>query len=213
MFAQRNPNQPKAVWWKRFTETASLGKRIIYVVTPTLGFEIDGWPQSLVKRKLTNGVFKCNETVEYISIASITNGVVTPTKAIHLLGEFFMFNPETITMEIEDIVDEGVEIIPGQTSGAIHFENNSYIRQFSFDCFVEDDEQESSSQPIKGLLTDEVFLSLKTYNFAVAKNIPKHSDLLFYEGQFWMVAETRSTFNYRPRKQRVLHLTLKQIKK
>ena len=76
-----------------------MGKRTIYVVTPTLGFEIDGWPQTLVKRKLTNGVFKCNETVEYIPVASITDGVITPTKAIHLLGEFFMFNSETATME------------------------------------------------------------------------------------------------------------------
>ena len=208
-----------------------MGKRTIYVVTPTLGFEIDGWPQSLVKRKLTNGVFKCNETVEYISIASITDGVINPTKENDetIINKFIecdkysekessvsktnLYYSSSTSMEIEDIVDDGVEIIPGQTSGAIHFENNSYVRQFSFDCFIEDDEQESSSQPIKGLLTDEVFINLKTYNFAVAKNIPKHSDLLFYEGQFWMVAETRSTFNYRPRKQRVLHLTLKQIKK
>ena len=83
--------------------TASLGKRTIYVATQSLGYEVDGFPQELKVRQLTNGIFQSNDTVEYIAITNTSeDGAITPIKALCLLGSYYMFNPETMQLEEEE---------------------------------------------------------------------------------------------------------------
>ena len=183
------------------------------MATQSLGFEIDGYPQTLTPRTLSNGIFNCKETVEYIEITSINGDVITPTKAICLINRYYVFNPTTSTMDEEDIVEDGVQVIQAQTSDVIRFERNSYVRKTTFDCSKENDQQNSAYQPIQGLMTDTSYLTLKTHNFCSVKDKPQHEDLLFYQGRFWIVEDTRETFIYTPREKSVLHISLKQIKK
>ena len=196
--------------------TASLGKRTIYVATQSLGYEVDGFPQELKVRQLTNGIFQSNDTVEYIAITNTSeDGAITPIKALCLLGSYYMFNPETMQLEEEDIVDEGVETITVQTSDVIRFEKNQYVRQFAFDCAIVDDQQSSVYQPITGLNVNSTYQTIKTHNFAVAadNNTPKSEDVIFYDGSFWMVEETRKKFIFTPKKKSVLYISLKRVKR
>jgi len=194
--------------------TAVLGKRTIYVATQSLGYEVDGFPQELKARQLTNGNFQCNETVEYISITSISeDGLITPIKALCLLGRYFMFNPDTMQLEEEDIVDEEVITISAQTSDIIRFEKSQYIRKLAFDCSIVDDQQSSAYQPIPGLNVNSTYQTIKTHNFATAIDTPITEDIIFYDGVFWMVEETRKKFIYTPRKKAILYLSLKQVKR
>ena len=212
-FVQRNPCQPKCQWWKKYTGTAGLGKRIIYVATPTLGYEIDGYPQSLAPRTLIGGIFKCSDAVEYIAITSNVENVITPIKAICLFDKFYIFNVATSTMDEEDIVDEGITVIQATTSDVIRLEKNAYVRRNYFDCTKENDQQSSSYQPIQGLMIDSTYLTLKTHNFCSAKDKPQGEDLVYYQGKFWIIEDTRETFVYTPREMSVLHISIKQIKK
>lgn len=193
--------------------TAILGKRTIYVATPTLGYEVDGFPQELKPRQLVKGVFNCSEEVSYIDITKMENEVISPIKAICLLGRYFMFNPETMQLEEEDIVDEGVETIQAQTSDIMRFERNQYVRQLAFDCSIVDDQQSAVYQPISGLNVNSTYQTIRTHNFATAKDMPKSEDLIFYDGLFWMVEETRSKFVYTPKRKTTLYLSLKQVKR
>lgn len=190
-----------------------MGKRIIYVATQSLGFEVDGYPQVLTSRALVGGIFNCKEKVEYIAITSVNGDVIIPTKSIRLFDRFYIFNPVTLTIDEEDIVDKGIDVIQATTSDVIRFERNSYVRKNTFDCSKENDQQNSAYQPIQGLINDSSYLTIKTHNFCDLKDKPQHEDLLFYQGRFWMVEDTRETFIYTPREKAVLHISLKQIKK
>ena len=90
-YIQRNPTQAKATWWKRFAEKSILGKRIIYVATQQLGFEICGYPQEFKPRNLLNGKLSVQEEIEYIKITKIVEDEVVPSKAIFLLNKIFQF--------------------------------------------------------------------------------------------------------------------------
>lgn len=193
--------------------TASLGKRTIYVATQTLGYEVDGYPQELKPRQLMKGVFNCPEEVDYIEITASENGVISPIKAICLLGRYFMYNPETNVLEEEDIVDEGVETIKAQTTEIIRFEKSAYVKKYAFDCSKVEDLQSSAYQPISGLNIDSTYLTIKTHNFSNAADKPKHQDLLYFQGSFWAIEDTRIKTVYRPKEQSILYMTLKQIKK
>lgn len=190
-----------------------LGNRVIYRATPTLGYEIDGYPQELKTRQLINGIFACKEDVEYIDITITTDNAITPTKAICLFGKYYMYNPETGVIEEEDIVDEGVEVIHANVSDVIKFEKNTYVRKMSFDCAKDNDQQSSAYQPISGLNIDSKYLTIRTHNFCHLKDEPITGDLIHYQGRFWAVEETRKTFTYLPREKSVLHIAMKQIKK
>lgn len=212
-FIQRNPCQPKAVYWKRYTGTSSIGKRTIYVATPTLGFEIDNYPQTLTPRQLYNGTFKCDSDVEYVAITSTVNSVITPTKAVCLIGKYYIFNAQTQAMDEVSTVEDGITIVQATTSDVIRFEKNAYVKKTVFDCSKENDQQSSSYQPIQGLIVDSTYQTLKTHNFCDCKDEPREEDLIYYQGRFWIIEDTRKTFIYAPREKSVLHLSIKQLKK
>lgn len=141
--------------------------------------------------------------VDYVSIAA---------SALKLLDKIFIFDAETATLEEHDIVDEGLTIINAIPSEIMTIERNTYIRQYAFDCTKETDQQDSSYQPISGLLTSSSYLTIKTHNFATAKDEPRHEDILQYQGKFWMIEDTSKTYIYTPREKAVLHISLKALK-
>lgn len=199
---QRYPFAPKAVWWKRYTNKSILGKRTIYVATDEIGYEIKNL-REFSKVELTGGKVAENTAVDYVSIAA---------SALKLLDKVFIFNTESAELEEHDIVDEGLEIINAIPSEVMTIERNSYIRQYAFDCTKETDQQDSSYQPISGLLTGSSYITIKTHNFANTKDEPRHEDILQYQGKFWMIEDTSKTYIYTPREKAVLHISLKALK-
>ncbi len=203
-YVQRYPFAPKAVWWKKYTDSAFIGKRVIYKATNEIGFEIDGIPQTFQRRVLVNGKIKAIEQVEYIDLTG---------KAIRLLGVIYQYNNETQTMEPQDMVDEELEVQAAERGNVIQFEKNNYVRKLKFDCIKETDQQDMVHQPINGLLSGTSYLTLKTHCFSSFADKPKIGDILFYQGVFWMIEETYKTYIYTPRERLVLHLAMKQINK
>ena len=186
--------------------TASLGKRTIYRATQTLGYEVDGYPQELKPRTLVNGVFNCKEVVEYIDVSD---------KAVRLFESFYLFNTGEIS-EAQDVVLSGEApggIVHAVTNDIIRFEKNAYVLKNKFDVSKSGDQQSSSYQPISGLDIDSTYLTLKTENFNGMIEKLKPQDLIYYQGAFWVVEETRETFTYSPREKMTLHFAMKQIKK
>lgn len=203
-YVQRYPFAPKAVWWKRYTNNASIGKRVIYKATDEIGFEIDGIPQTFQKRVLVKGVYKATEQVEYIDLTG---------KAIRLLGVIYQYDSVSQTMQPQDIGDEELEVQSAEIGNIIQFEKNNYLRKLKFDCIKETDQEDSLHQPINGLLSGTSYLTLKTHCFSSFADKPQIGDILFYQGAFWMIEQVSKTFVYTPRERMVLHLTLKQINK
>ncbi len=203
-YVQRYPFAPKAVWWKRYTNKSSIGKRVIYKATDEIGFEIDGIPQTFQKRVLVKGVYKSNDQVEYIDLTG---------KAIRLVGVIYQYDSETQTMQPQDIGDEELEVQSAEIGNIIQFEKNNYLRKLKFDCIKETDQEDSLHQPINGLLSGTSYLTLKTHCFSSFADKPQIGDILFYQGVFWMIEQVSKTFIYTPRERMVLHLALKQIKK
>lgn len=190
-----------------------MGKRIIYLATQTLGFEVEGYPQGFVPRPLFKGQLNTVDEVEYITITETLNGELVANKALKLNDRFYMFNPETNSIEEHDLIEEGIEIVKVDATNIIRLEKNVYVRKFAFDCIREGEQESSPYQPIQGLPIDATYLSLKTHMFCEAKDEPKHEDLLHYQGRFWMVEDTRKSYYYVPKEKSVLHLTLKAINK
>lgn len=144
------------------------------------------------------------ETIaEYVSIQG---------SALKLFDRIYIFNSETAELEEHDIVDEGLTIINAVPSQTMSIERNTYIKQYAFDCTKETDQQDSSYQPISGLLTGSSYLTIKTHNFAFAKDEPKHEDIIEYQGKFWMIEDTSKTYTYTPRERSILHISLKALK-
>lgn len=140
---------------------------------------------------------------EYVSMAE---------SALKLLDKIYIFNVETAELKEHDIVDEGLTIINAIPSEVMTIERNTYIRQYAFDCTKETDQQDSAYQPISGLLTSSSYQTIKTHNFAHAKDEPRHEDILQYQGKFWMIEDTSKTYIYTPREKAVLHISLKALK-
>lgn len=203
-YVQRYPFAPKAEWWKRYTNNASIGKRIIYKATDEVGFEIDGIPQTFKKRALVNGVYKSNDQVDYIDLTD---------KAIRLLGVIYQYNSATQQMEAQDVGDEELEVQGAEIGNIIQFEKNSYIRKCKFDCIKESDQENTINQPISGLLSGSSYLTLKTHNFSSFADKPKIGDIIFYQGAFWMIEEIYISYMYTPRERMILHIAIKQINK
>lgn len=94
-----------------------------------------------------------------------------------------------------------------------NIERNKYVRQFSFDCTRDGEQQNSDYQAIRGLLVDTAYITLKTQNFTGQKEKPSKADIIEYKGLFWLIEETQQAFIYTPREKEILYLTLKQIKR
>lgn len=203
-YVQRYPFAPKAVWWKKYTVNAFIGKRVIYRATNEIGFEIDGIPQTFQKRLLVNGKIKSTEYVDYIDLIG---------KAIRLLGVIYQYNNETLTMQPQDIGDEELEVQSAEIGDIIQFEKNNYLRKQKFDCIKETDQEDMLHQPINGLLSGVSYLTIKTHCFSVFADIPKIGDILCYQGCFWLIEEIYKSFIYTPRERLVLHIAIKQINK
>jgi len=199
-YIQRYPFANRAVWWKKYTNAASLRKRTIYVATNSLGFEIIDH-RTFNKVALLNGKLKMGEA-DYKSLTG---------SAIKLFNKFYVFNSTTNNLEEHDLADEGLNIIEAQPSEIMVIEKNTYLKRYAFDCTKESDQQDSSYQPISGLMTNSSYLTIKTHNFSNAKDEPAHEDLLFYQGRFWAIEDTSKTYIYTPREKTVLHLSLKAL--
>lgn len=176
------------------------------MATQTLGFEIVN-NKSFNEVVLKNGKVD-SENVYYIDIA---------IKALKLFDKFYMLvydeEKDEYRLEEHDLVGESREIVNATPSEIITIEKNSYIRKCSFDCIKEVDQQNSSYQPIDGLLTSSSYLTIKTHFFSNAKDEPKRDDLLFYQNKYWVVEETSKTYFYTPKEKSVLHISLKAINK
>lgn len=201
-YVQRYPFAPKAVWWKRYTNKSSMGKRVIYKATDEIGFEIDGIPQTFQKRVLVKGVYKATEQVEYIDLTG---------KAIRLLGVIYQYDSVSQTMQSQDIGDEELEVQSAEIGNIIQFEKNNYLRKLKFDCIKETDQEDMLHQPINGLLSGTSYLTLKTHCFSSFADKPQIGDILFYQGVFWMIEETQNTYYYSPRERLILHITISKI--
>lgn len=90
-------------------------------------------------------------------------------------------------------------------------ENNNYVRQFSFDCVIDSQQQKSISEPLQGLLTDSNLLKIKTQNFLGKKDEPKAGDIIQYRGRFWVIEECYKTFIYLPKEKTIITLSLKVL--
>ena len=199
---QRYPFAPKATWWKRYTDTSTLGKRTIYVATDTIGYEIKNL-REFTKVELVEGKVKNATGATYVSLTN---------SALKLLDKIFIFDTEANKLEEHDIVDEGLTIINAIPSETMTIERNVYIRKYAFDCTQETDQQDQTYQPISGLLAGSSYLTIKTHNFTKAQDEPKCEDIIQYHGKYWMIEETSKTYIYTPREQSVLHISLKVLK-
>lgn len=172
------------------------------MATDAIGYEIKNL-REFESVDLIGGKIAGNAVVEYVGITD---------SALKLLDKIYIFNEETAELEEHDIADEDLTIINAMPSEIMKIERNTYIRQYAFDCTKETDQQDSSYQPISGLLTGSSYLTIKTHNFAYAKDEPKHEDIIEYQGKFWLIEDTSKTYTYTPREKSVLHLSLKALK-
>ena len=211
-FVQRNPFASKAMWWKRYNSNQSKGKLIVYVATPSLGFEIDLLTNMFKACQLINGKLRTNDCVEYINITETIDNELKATKAIRLNKKLYMYNTASGEIEEEDLAEEGVEILQSDTTALTRFEKNFYVKKQIFNCSEESDQQDSSYQPISGLLAKSSYLTLKTNNFAIGVDAPATGDIITYEGSHWIISEVAKTFTYTPRKRQTLHLSMKALK-
>lgn len=188
-----------------------LGKIVVYVATPKIGFVIDSIRTGFNPYVLNNGKLS-GVNAEYVNITEVQDGVIVPTKALKLNKTLYMFNPETSALEIEDIAEDGIEILMVNTSTTTMFNKNIYVKKQSFNATEESEQQEGSYQPISGLLVDSSHITLKTQNFAVNEDAPKHGDIITFDRKHWMVEESTKSYIYTPKKKLILHIALKQIK-
>lgn len=211
-FVQRNPFANKAMWWKRYNSNQSMGKLTVYVATPSLGFEIDLLTNTFKACQLINGKLKTNDCVEYVNITDTIENELKATKAIRLNNKLYMYNAASGAIEQEDLAEDGVEILQSDTTALTRFEKNLYVRKQKFNCTEESDQQDTSYQPISGLLAKSSYITLKTTNFAVNADAPATGDIITWDGVHWMVSEATKTYTYTPRKRLTLHLALKALK-
>ena len=206
---QRYPFAPKATWFKRYTDRTTLGRRKIYVATDTNGYEIKDL-RGFSPVELKNG--RVAGEADYVNITEKQGAGWKTTSALKLLDKIYIFNTENNTLEEHDIIDDGLAVISALPSEIMIIERNAYLRKYAFDCIKETDQQDSSYQPISGLLTNSSYLTLKTHNFSGLKDEPQHEDILFYQGKYWMIEDTSKTYIYTPKEKSVLHLSLKALK-
>lgn len=212
-YIQRNPFAPKPIWWKKFDRKASVGNITVYTVSSTVGFVLDEVRQIFNSVTLISGHLSTSDTVSYVSIATTENNEIVPTKAIKFRNKIFMYDTESGKVEEQDFAEDGIDVIEANTNSIVRFERNQYVRQHAFDATEEADEENSSYQPIPGLLTNSSYLTLKTFNFNNQPCHPKQGDLIYYFDKFWMIDETSKTYTYEPRRKTVLHISMKAVNK
>lgn len=184
---------------------------MIYVATTKIGFVVNSIMAGFNPCNLTNGELQ-GVNAEYVNITEIQDGVIVPTVALKLNKTLYMFNPETSALEIEDIAEDGVEILMVNTSVITLINKNIYVKKQLFNATEESEQQEGSYQPISGLLVDSSHITIKTQNFTINEDAPKHGDIITFDNRHWMVEECIKSFIYTPRKKLILHISLKQIR-
>lgn len=91
-------------------------------------------------------------------------------------------------------------------------EGNTYYRRFAFDCIKDGDQQDTTNQPLTGLIIDHSYITIKTHNFTNLTDEPKKEDIIEYQGRLWIIEETSKTYLYTPREKAVLLIVLKSLK-
>lgn len=184
----------------------------MYVATPKLGFAFNHFIMNLSPYTLINGKLSGVNNIEYVNITEVKDGVISPTKALKLNKTLYMFNPETSILEVEDLAEEGIEILTVDTSTLTMFNKNFYVKQHLFNATEESDQQDGSYQPLTGLFADISRITLKTQNFSSSEDAPKNGDIITFDKKHWMVEETTKSVVYTPKKKIILHIALKQIR-
>lgn len=88
---------------------------------------------------------------------------------------------------------------------------NKFIRQFSFDCVIEQDEDVSRAQPIDNLATKNSKIIISTQHFANQKIKPKPGEIIQYRNLFWIIEQSWETDQFLPKTVKTLHITLKNL--
>lgn len=179
---------------------SAIGKMIVYRALQNKGYilnflgefaEIDPTKQS--------------SEVEYIDLL---NEQGESKLAIKVGKKLYEYSGEK--MQEQDIIEEGIEIVKGDTGSLQHFQNNWYQKKFAFDCMVEE-KREASYQPIAGLQVTDGRIELITHAFSSAMLLPQPSDILQYRSKFWTIEEVQTSYTYAPREQKTLHIVIKEI--
>lgn len=178
----------------------AIGRMIVYRVEKNKGYTLD-----FLAEFEEIDPSKLQGTVEYIDILDI-NG--NNRVAVKVGKKLYTYNGQK--MEEQDIVEEDIEIVKGDTGSLQHFQNNWYKRQFAFDCMIEE-RQEGSHQPVAGLQVQDGRIEVITHAFSYAIQMPIASDIVEYRGKFWTVEEVQTSYTYAPREQKTLHIVLKEI--
>lgn len=191
----------------------------------TVGFEVDLAPQNkdfksgnapiiqtFSKRELINGRLPGEPNAEYIPII----GLDLEPIAVKLLDEFYYYDNSTESMQ-PPTATSGLDLpatsIVAKVNQFIKAEKNVYIKQMPFDYFKEDDQQDGSYQPIKGLVADSTYISIKTENFYGKEEIPRHGDLVSIKENYWFIETVNISVEYLPKEKKTLHISLKKVNK
>lgn len=86
---------------------------------------------------------------------------------------------------------------------------NKFIRQFSFDCSIDQDEEVNRSQPIDNLATKNSKIVISTQHFTNQKKHPKPGEIIQYRHLFWIIEQTWKTDQFLPKTITTLHIALK----
>lgn len=148
---------------------------------------------------------KLQETVEYIDLLNEQKENKT---AVKVGRKLYTYNGQG--MEEQDVLEEDIEIVKGDTGSLQHFQNNWYKRQFAFDCMIEE-RQEGSHQPVAGLQVQDGRIEITTHAFSYAFQQVVTGDIVQYRGKFWTIEEVQTSYTYAPREQKTLHIVLKEI--
>lgn len=106
----------------------AIGRMIVYRVEKNKGYTLN-----FLAEFEEIDPSKLQGTVEYIDILDI-NG--NNRVAVKVGKKLYTYNGQK--MEEQDIVEEDIEIVKGDTGSLQHFQNNWYKRQFAFDCMIEE---------------------------------------------------------------------------
>lgn len=178
----------------------ALGKIIVYRVAKNKGYTLN-FLAEFVEIDPT----KHNGEIEYIDLL---NEQGESKVAIKIGKKLYTYNGQE--MEEQDVLEEDIEIVKGDTGSLQHFQNNWYQKKFAFDCMIEE-RQEGSHQPVAGLQVQDGRIEVITHAFSHAIQMPIASDIVEYRGKFWTVEEVQTSYTYAPREQKTLHIVLKEI--
>jgi hypothetical protein len=199
-----NQYRPKSIWWKRYDKTDKIGRRTIYTVSDTKGFEVRGFPQAFQPVVLVGGVLPNSvEHIDYIPIG---------TQSLRLNAKFYEYDTESEQLIEYDIADADT-VINAVTSTIQIIDGNKYVKMHAFDCKVELDDQVKDQQPIRGLLFGERNMTMMLYNIKEKNGIPQSGDLMQFRGQFFTIGGVSRNRYYTPKEHTYLRIMLNGINK